>query len=52
VPSVTTPAPTAPAVQQTAPPATKDAQPEPTRERSVVTTTQVPSGSGSGHGQH
>lgn len=56
VPSVTTPAPTVPAVQPTVAPTTKDAQPEPTRERSVVTTTQAPSGSGSGsgsgHGQH
>lgn len=54
VPSVTTPAPTVPAVQQTVAPTTKEAQPEPTRERSVVTTTQAPSGSGSGsgHGQH
>jgi hypothetical protein len=43
-PSVTTPAPTVPAVQQQ--------QSEPTRERSVVTTTQAPSGSGSGRGQH
>lgn len=52
VPSVTTPAPTNPPVQATVAPTTKEAQPEPTRERSVVTTTQVPSGSGSGHGQH
>ncbi|TXH21632.1 MAG: hypothetical protein E6R06_19215 [Mycobacterium sp.] len=52
VPSVTTPAPTVPAVQPTVAPTTKEAQPEPTRERSVVTTTQAPSGSGSGHGQH
>lgn len=56
VPPVTTPAPTVPAVQPTVAPTTKDAQPEPTRERSVVTTTQAPSGSGSGsgsgHGQH
>jgi len=53
VPSVTTPAPTVPAVQPTVAPTTKDVQPEPTRERSVVTTTQAPSGSGSGsgHGQ-
>ena len=50
VPAVTTPAPTAPAVQPTAAPSTKEAQPEPTRERSVVTTTQAPSGSG--HGEH
>ncbi|OBJ39999.1 hypothetical protein A5630_25840 [Mycolicibacterium mucogenicum] len=48
VPSVTTPAPTAPAVQPTVAPTTKEAQPEPTRERSVVTTTQAPSGSGRG----
>lgn len=48
VPSVTTPAPTAPAVQPTVAPSTKEAQPEPTRERSVVTTTQAPSGSGRG----
>jgi len=52
VPSVTTPAPTVPAVQPTVAPTTKEAQPEPTRERSVVTTTQAPSGSGSGRGQH
>ncbi|MCX8554415.1 anti-sigma-D factor RsdA [Mycolicibacterium mucogenicum] len=56
VPSVTTPAPTVPAAQPTVAPTTKEAQPEPTRERSVVTTTQAPSGSGSGsgsgHGQH
>ncbi|SHW46142.1 Conserved protein of uncharacterised function, alanine and proline rich protein [Mycobacteroides abscessus subsp. abscessus] len=50
VPSVTTPAPTVPAVQPTVAPTTKEAQPEPTRERSVVTTTQAPSGSGSGSG--
>jgi Anti-sigma-D factor RsdA to sigma factor binding region len=42
-PSVTTPAPTVPAVKDTP-------QQEPTRERSVTTTTDVPSGSG--HGQH
>ncbi len=52
VPSVTTPAPTNPPVQATVAPTTKEAQQEPTRERSVVTTTQAPSGSGSGHGQH
>lgn len=56
VPSVTTPAPTVPAVQPTVAPSTREVQPEPTRERSVVTTTQAPSGSGSGsgsgHGQH
>lgn len=50
VPPVTTPAPTVSAVQPTVAPTTKDAQPEPTRERSVVTTTQAPSGSGSGSG--
>lgn len=47
VPSVTTPAPTAPA---TAPAVKETQQQEPTRERPVVTTTEVPSGSG--HGQH
>lgn len=52
VPSVTTPAPTNPPVPATVAPTTKEAQQEPTRERSVVTTTQAPSGSGSGHGQH
>ncbi len=50
VPSVTTPAPTNPPVQATVAPTTKEAQQEPPRERSVVTTTQAPSGSG--NGQH
>lgn len=48
-PSVTTPAPTVPPAP--ASPSVKETQQqEPTRERSVVTTTEVPSGSG--HGQH